>query len=203
MLEEPDQVALWLREAHAGSRQALGQLFDVCLGYLLLVARNEFDPKLQAKGAPSDLIQETYLEAQRDFAQFQGTSQEELQAWLRRLLLNNLSNFNRNFREAAKRTVNREVSFDFRGSGGQNLGQALSADTPSPSGHALANEERDALERALQRLPADYQRVIRLRYEEEKPFAEIADIMQRSPNAVRKLWARAIELLQKEMEPSP
>src|SRR5262249_45736682 len=35
-------------------------------GYLLVLAQRELDPDLRAKGGASDLVQETFLEAQRD-----------------------------------------------------------------------------------------------------------------------------------------
>ena len=57
-----------------------------------------------------------------------------------------------------------------------------------------------ALELAVARLPEDYRRVIQLRYHEERSFETIAELMERSPNAVRKLWSRAIERLQLEMD---
>jgi RNA polymerase sigma-70 factor, ECF subfamily len=192
-------LGAWLNDARAGSSEAFGKLFDVCHGYLLLVARGEFDVALQAKGGASDVVQDTFLEAQRDFAAFHGTTERELLAWLRRLLLNNLSNFSRDYRQTAKRSVRREVSFGDPGKG-QFAAGTPAADTLSPSDHAMAGEQRAALERALERLPADYRQVIRLRYEEERPFAEIAEIMKRSPNAVRKLWVRAMQNVREEMD---
>ncbi len=91
MKVEPDQKAvLWLEEARDGSPEAMGRLLEDYRQYLLLVAQRELDPALRAKGGASDLVQETFLEAQRDFPQFTGTRDDELRVWLRRLLLNNL-----------------------------------------------------------------------------------------------------------------
>jgi DNA-directed RNA polymerase specialized sigma24 family protein len=42
--------------------------------------------------------------------------------------------------------------------------------------------------------------VIELRHQEEHTFEEIAVVMQRSANAARKLWVRAIECLRKEID---
>src|SRR4051812_46159075 len=67
-----DRNIVSIRRARAGSHEALGQLLDGCRGYLLRIARDELDPRLQAKGGASDLVQETFLEAQRDFAAFTG-----------------------------------------------------------------------------------------------------------------------------------
>jgi len=67
----------------------------------------------------------------------------------------------------------------------------------------MAHEQAEALRRALERLPDDYRQVVTLRYQEGRPFAEIAERMQRSENAVRKLWFRAIERLQQELGTPP
>jgi RNA polymerase sigma-70 factor (ECF subfamily) len=202
MAVHPDDLAGQLAAARAGDAAALGELFRACHGYLLLVARGTLAPELQAKGSPSDLVQETFLEAQRDFAHFHGTSEDELLAWLRRLLLNNVANFTRRFRGTDKRSVDREVPLGAAGSD-HNLAAGLQADTPSPGGRAVARETAAALQRALERLPEDYRRVILLRYQEERSFEEIAALLGRTPNAARKLWARALERLHEEMGETP
>jgi RNA polymerase sigma factor (sigma-70 family) len=64
-------------------------------------------------------------------------------------------------------------------------------------------DERDAnLNAIIARMPDDYQQVLNLRYRENRAFEEIAATMNRSANAVRKLWARAIERLQEELDAS-
>ena len=191
-----------LTAARAGSREALGQALEACRNYLLLIAEGELAPELRAKGGASDLVQETFLEAQRDFAQFQGTTQAELLAWLRRALLNNLGNFTRHFCAAGKRAVAREVSLAGDGSSA-DAGGGLAAPLPSPSQEAMAREQAEGLRRALARLPDDYRQVLLLRYEGGHCFEEIGRQLGRSPEAARKLWARAVEHLQDEWEGDP
>ena len=191
-----------LAAARAGSREALGQVLQACRGYLLLLAERELDPELRAKGGASDLVQETFLEAQKDFSHFQGNSEEELRAWLRQILLHNLANFTRRYRATAKRRVGREVALDVSGSSADREGGLL-LDALSPSGLAIQEEQVQALRQALERLPDDYRRVILLHYQEQRPFEEIAPLMHRSYDAVRSLWARAIRRLRQEMEPPP
>lgn len=199
---QPNDVARWLPAARAGSREALGQALEAYRTYLLLIANRQIDPELRAKGGASDLVQETFLEAQRDFARFQGNSAEELQAWLRQLLLHNLANFARRYRETNKRQIGREVALEEETPSGEQ-GPGVPADTPSPSGQAIAHEQAAALEQALQQLPEDYREVILLRYQEGRSFPDIAQRLHRSENAVRKLWFRAIEQLQQALERSP
>ena len=95
--------------ARNGSKNALGDLLENYRNCLLLIAQQEIDPRLLTKGGASDLVQETFLEAQRDFAGFQGDSKEELLAWLRQLLRNNLANFARRYRNTRKPDQTRDA----------------------------------------------------------------------------------------------
>jgi RNA polymerase sigma-70 factor, ECF subfamily len=116
-------------------------------------------------------------------------------------LLHNLASFARRYRATSKRAVGREVGLEVASPSGEHE-RSIPADTPSPSGQAMAGEQAAAVAQAMERLPADYQRVIVLRYREGRPFAEIAQLMQRSDAAVRKLWFRAIDRLLQELDAS-
>jgi RNA polymerase sigma-70 factor (ECF subfamily) len=115
------------------------------------------------------------------------------------MLLNNLSNFARRYRNTEKRQVGRELPLAGETPSGQAWNEP-SAHLPTPSRQMLARERVEQLFSALARLPEDYRRVITLRYQEGRDFDEIAAAMDRSENAVRKLWFRAIERLEKELE---
>src|SRR5262245_40328741 len=62
---EPAEFVARLAMARAGEGEALGRVLDSCRGYLLMIARQELDAGLQAKGGASDLVQETFVDAQR------------------------------------------------------------------------------------------------------------------------------------------
>jgi RNA polymerase sigma-70 factor (ECF subfamily) len=144
----------------------------------------------------SDLVQETFLEAQRDFEHFHGHSQSELLAWLRQLLLHNLANLARHYRDTQKRDVGREVKLE---TGSPQSSNTLAARYPSPSAEAIANEAVAAVHQALERLPPDYRRVIALHYEQRLSFEEIGPLLQRSAYSARRLWTRAVERLRQEL----
>lgn len=194
MADTPLSFEQCLREARAGSRDALGRALQSYRTYLLEIARAEIDAALQAKGGASDLVQETFLEASRAFPRFQGSSAPELRAWLRCLLLRHVTKHGRRYRTTAKRRVGREVSLEAPGDWG--------ADLRTPSAGAVADEELSALERALARLPEDYRRVVHLRYREGRTFEEIGPLLGRSANAVRLLWLRAVERIKHELRPA-
>jgi RNA polymerase sigma-70 factor (ECF subfamily) len=77
------------------------------------------------------------------------------------------------------------------------------AATPTPSRELMTDEQTRVLYQAIARLPEDYRRILLLRYQEERSFEEIAVLMQRTANAARKLWGRAVERLQQELDLSP
>jgi RNA polymerase sigma-70 factor (ECF subfamily) len=191
-----------LAAARAGSREALGEALQAYRAYLLLIAQQELDPELRAKGSASDLVQETFLDAQRLLGTFEGTADGPWAAWLRELLLNNLADFVRRYRTTAKRRVSREVAQRADESGAERVGEAV-ADTPSPSVTAMAAEQTAALEGALDRLPDDYREVLLLRYQGDLSFEEIGRRLKRSANAARKLWLRALRKLEQELEAPP
>jgi RNA polymerase sigma-70 factor (ECF subfamily) len=187
-----------IRRARAGSPEALGQLLEGCRAYLQHVAHREVDPRLRAKGDASDLVQETFLEAQRDFAAFTGETEEELLAWLRHHLRYRISKFLRSHHGTAKREARREVPLEDDNSSAPR-GPALVSDQPSPSECALAGERDQLLERAIGQLPEEYRRVIDLRYRQGLPFEAIGAVLGRTENSARKLWGRAIERLGQEL----
>jgi RNA polymerase sigma-70 factor (ECF subfamily) len=176
----------------------LGLVFEIARHYLLEIANTELGSDLQAKAGGSDLVQQTFLEAQRDFGQFHGTSEGELRAWLRRILLNNVASFQRSYRQTEKRRVAKELSLGDADADGL-VAQGLARQLETPSGAAMARERRDAVERALSRLPEHYAEVLRLRQQEGLMFAEIGRRLDRSEEAAQKLWARALEQFEKEL----
>ncbi len=114
------------------------------------------------------------------------------------MLLNNLADFRRTYWGTQKRNAALEVELCGDGSSVDWCSQVKS-ELPSPSAEFTQLETMQEMARALQQLPEDYRRVIAYRYEENCSFEEIATRMQRTPNAVQKLFARAIDRLQSEM----
>lgn len=186
-----DLIPSLLKQARAGSTEAMGQVLEHCRHQLLLVANRKVGDDLQAKGGGSDIVQETFLEAQRDFSSFQGQDEVELRKWLCRIMLNNFHNFARQYRKTAKRSVGQEFSLDAlqrTEAAGLNL-----ADTgPSPSNLVARSEEAEALELALRSLPEHYRQVIQWRHRDRQSFSEIAQRLNRTEAATRKLWSRAL-----------
>jgi len=186
-----------LRAARGGSVEALGGLFESCRSYLLRIAHQELRPSLQAKLDAADLVQETFIEATRDFPHFQGETAAQLFGWLRGILRHNLTDLTRRF-ETCCRCLSQEVRLSGK------IGDVAGRSSPfiqqmTICEQLIAQEQRHALEDALQQLPLSYRQVLHLRYGEQRSFAEIGDQLRRSPEAARKLWHRALERLRQDM----
>jgi RNA polymerase sigma-70 factor (ECF subfamily) len=197
--QAPTHLDELIRDARGGSREALGRLLESYRPYLLLVANQEVNADLRAKVGPSDLVQDSFLEAQQDFAEFRGCSHAELAGWLRGILLHNLANQNRKFFATQRRQLQREVALDAGPLEGGRGGRDVISAQRTPRALAVAHEEVELLAAALARVPELYQRIIRLRHEEHSSFAEIGQLLGRSAEAARKLWFRAVELLRQEL----
>ncbi len=72
--------------------------------------------------------------------------------------------------------------------------------TASAETEALTNSARDDALTLLRRLPADQQNVLLLRVVADLPVADVAVILDRSPEAVRQLQHRAISRLRREVD---
>ena len=184
-----------LQAAQAGSNRDLGLLLETTRDYLLYVANHEFDVRLRQKIGPSDLVQETFVQAQAAFVRFQGSRESDVLRWLRRILLNKISDAQRQLHCSKKRNVAREQSLF--GTAQASAGQIADSHS-SPSKCAIAKEEEVAIRRLIDRLPEEYQQVIRLRNWERLRFNEIGQRMERSDESARKLWFRAIKRLRQE-----
>jgi RNA polymerase sigma-70 factor (ECF subfamily) len=189
-----------LRLARSGDATSLGNLLELYRPYLALLARLQIGRRLQGKVDSGDLVQETFLEAHRDFAQFRGGSESELVAWLRQILATNIANQVRRYYGTQRRDVRleRELAVELDQSS-RVLDNGLVASQSSPSQQAARREQAVILADGLARLPEDYREVIILRHLEELTFPEIGRRMGRTVDSVEKLWARALVRLRRAL----
>jgi RNA polymerase sigma-70 factor (ECF subfamily) len=198
---EPATVEQLLARAKEGDAQQRERLFEACRSYLALVARTQVEGWLQAKADASDLVQQTLLEAHRGFDRFEGRTEAEWLAWLRRILRHNAADLVRHYRGTDKRQARREVSFRQPGDDSQAAGAPEPAGRePTPSQQLVARDRDLQVAAALDRLSPDHREVIVLRNLERLPFDAVAERMGRTRPAVQMLWARAIKKLQEALE---
>ena len=188
-----------LAAARNGNRVALGEVFRRYEKTLLRIARGVLPADLQPKAGASDLLQDTFFEAQRDFRQFHGTTREELLAWLQCLLRNNWLNFVRAYRRREKRLIQREEPLCLEPWRANCSRLELATRAAGPGTDAIRNESTERCRRAIGGLPDDERMLLRLRFEECLTFSVIGARLDMSAEAARKLLGRTLRKLSGEL----
>src|SRR5262245_57599886 len=132
--------------------------------YLRLLARVHVSDQLGAKLDPSDIVQQTLLEAHRKRSQFRGKTEAEMAGWLRQLLACTLADAIR-ARDRAKRDIARERSLEQAiHQSSQQIEAWLAAEQSSPSQRVMRHEESMRLADALAKLPEAQREAVTMRY---------------------------------------
>lgn len=66
------------RAKTGADRSQIGQLLDIYRNYLILIAQGQINARMRLRVEASDVVQETFLEAHRDFPKFRGKTEGEL-----------------------------------------------------------------------------------------------------------------------------
>jgi RNA polymerase sigma-70 factor (ECF subfamily) len=158
------------------------------------------DGRLRGKVDPSDVVQDTLLKAFQHGEQLRGQTQEERQAWLRRILANTLADTVRRFLAGQKRDVGREQSLDEAVRQSSEHLQVWLADgrTP-PEDQAAQNERLLGLAEALAELPDDQREAVSLKHLHGFSVGEVARQMGKTTAAVAGLLRRGLESLRQRL----
>jgi RNA polymerase sigma-70 factor (ECF subfamily) len=129
-----------------------------------------------------DLSQETFLRAWRGIASFEG--QSEFFTWLWRIARNVVISHGRSESVRPKLVSN---------SGGEeeSVVHEPVAASPAPESRLVREDERRSLLRALRALPFEFREVLVLRDMEDRPYEEIAVLLQVPLGTVRSRLHRA------------
>lgn len=194
--QSPDSSSQFLlARARAGDGEALGQLLEQYRGYLMVLANRYLDHRLRKRIDPADLVQTTFLEAQRDLHSFRGEQTPVFIVWLRNILHNNLSAAVARHIVTQKRSVMNEVSQANQSGSQADLAALLPGSITSPSSKAIKLETSAALVDALQKLPDQQAMAVQLRYFDGMNLAEISAAMGKSEMAVGGLLKRGLKRL--------
>jgi len=189
-----------LRAARAGRPDALGKLLEYYRPYLRLLAKLQVATRLKKELDASDVVQETFLDAARDFPQFRGLSEPEFLAWLKRLLAANVADAHRRFLGTKKRNVLQESQvLELLDQSSAMLDQRMITRAASPSSSAERREEVVRLAAALERLRPAYHDVILLHHFQGMGFQQVAEQLGRSLDSVKNLWLRALVALKRQL----
>ena len=166
--------------------------------YLRVVAEARLDYRLRGQIDASDLVQQTLLQAHLAWHQYRGSSDEELVAWLRRILLRQILlrqmlHLMRDL-QREKREVRRERSLqDAIGNSTQRLEAWLAIDQASPSQRVMQVERAVAIAQAVQSLPDAQRNAVILYYWQGLTLSQIAEYLGRTVPSVAGLIHRGLK----------
>jgi len=162
--------------------------------YLLLLARLQLGDRPRNRIEPSDIVQQTLLEAHAQLDQFHGDD-SDLAAWLRQALVNNLRDAWRAMHRE-RRDIRREQALEEAvEQSSLRLEGMLIAAKSSPSERAVRNEELLRLADALIELPEVQREAIVLHHLQGCSLAETARRLDRTDAAVAGLLHRGLRKL--------
>lgn len=145
---------------------------------------------------PADVMQVTYLEAFIEIASYDPDRPEHFRSWLQRIAENNLRDALRGLQRQKRPQPDKRVAASGAGwDTASSLLDVLGVTSTTPSRHTNRKERSNRLDAALDALPEDYGRAVRLYDLQALPIDAVAREMGRSTGAVHMLRARAHERL--------
>jgi len=199
MTVEPSKLANWLTLARQGDDSARNHLFEACRSFVCVMARMQLHRRLQGKVDPSDVVQQSLLEAHCALNEFSGETPQEWLAWLKQIVKHNVIDTDKHYRGAEMRDLRKEQSMVALTPSGTEFSPVIADPGPSPSKLLFDAERELKLADAIEALPDDYRQVVILRNLERLPFENVAERMKRSRGACQMLWMRAVEMLKTQL----
>ncbi len=197
---KPDSAATCglLEQVARGDREALGDLLQRHRPRLYAFIEARLDVRLRSRLDPSDVVQEVHLEVARRMDDFLNRRPMPFHLWVRKTAYERLLKVQRDHRQRARRSVDREVALPDRSS--LLLARPLLAGGASPSQQLAAREFADRVSLAVAALAEVDREILLMRHMEELDYAEIACLLDIEPDAARKRYGRALLRLRKVLK---
>ena len=193
-----DDDAELLMQAARGDRAAFDKLVAGHRARLRQMVALRLDARIKSRVDPSDVIQETLVNAAQRFPEYVRTRPLPFYPWLRQIALDQLVRVHRRHLGAQRRSVRQETALAplLSDESVQQLAGRLLSRGSAPDRGLLRSETRRQVQSALERLAPDDREVLVLRYLEQLTGPEVAAILGISPSALRMRQLRALQRLQ-------
>ena len=176
---DPPPIADLAVRAAQGDAAAFDALIRTQLDRLRGHVQRRLGQRVRARIECEDVVQETVLKACTAIHNFVWTGEGPFFRWLARIAEHVI------WKASQKMDVPRLTL------------EPVAPGEPTPSTRSARQERAERLERAIADLSEDHRRVVRWTRLDGRPIAEVAELMNRSPNAVKKLLARALDELRR------
>ena len=194
LLDSSETMRLVQRAAH-GDDRAWQRLMTEHRARLRRMVAVRLDHRLQGRVDPSDVLQESYIDATRRLAEYAGNPTMPFFLWLRFLAGQRLLEQHRRHLGAKARDAGRELSLyhgSFPEATTADLARHLLGKLSTPSQAAIRLEQKLRLEEALNSLDPIDREILALRHFEQLSNGETADVLGIDKSAASKRYARAL-----------
>jgi RNA polymerase sigma-70 factor, ECF subfamily len=202
---EPE-TSLLVERAAVGDNQAWERLMSDHRARLSRMVALRMDRRLQGRIDPSDVIQESYIDAARRLSEYAKNPTMPFFLWLRLLVGQRLMEQHRRHLGAQARDASRDVSLyqgDFPEATTADLATHLLGNTSTPSRIAIRSEQQLHLQRALESLDPIDREILVLRHFEQLSNGEAAEVLGLDKSAASKRYTRALIRLKDVLTSTP
>jgi RNA polymerase sigma-70 factor (ECF subfamily) len=201
--EDLDELAGRLRR---GDQEALAVLFARYRDRLWRMIDFRMDHRLTGRVDPDDVLQEAYLATADRMKGFDGNGSTPPFVWLRRMVLQTLTDLHRRHLGAQMRSAGREVVMEgcrYPQSTSASMAALFVAHLTSPSQAAVRAETLDRVEEAVAGMDPLDREVLALRHFEELDNCEVAQVLGIQQKAASIRYVRALKRLKTVLAQMP
>jgi len=191
-------------DSTGGQPSALIDWFDQYRDRLRTMVALRLDRRMTGRIDPSDVLQETYLEAAQRWADYQRQPDLSPYLWLRFLTMQRLLILHRRHLQTQSRDAARDVSLDMAAMdvSSDGLARCLIDSGTSPSQNALRADDYARLHHALEQMDVMDREVLSLRHFEQLSNDEAAQVLEIQSGAASQRYYRALHRLKELLTPS-
>jgi RNA polymerase sigma-70 factor (ECF subfamily) len=187
-----------VQRIRSGDATALAELMELSRGQLLATAARKMSDVLKRSVEPDDVVQETITCCLKTFPALDCTALDPM-PWIHQVLERRVVDAHRHF-AAQKRSADKGVSLSGATDSSPGLIDMLVASMTSASQAFARSRREERLMRAMLQLTQEQQDALRMRYVENRPSKEIAEVLQKSDGAVRVMLTRSLRQLEELLD---
>ena len=172
------------------NKASLGALLEYYRPLLERLSSQRVGRRLGAKVSSSEVAQITLVSAAERFGDFRGDTPEQFRAWLCTILQNEITDHTRRFLVSQCRAVSRESPLPH---------DLVQEESLRPSQICSSREQVVKLLQAVENLPEELRSIVRMRYQQDMTFTDIAASLGLPPATARRRWLQAVEQIEQSM----
>jgi RNA polymerase sigma-70 factor, ECF subfamily len=203
MSDSVSDIAPLLEKLRAGEQDALARLFDTYRPQLRRMVELRLDPRLGARVAPSDVLQQAYVDSLSRYEHFFKREGASFYVWLRLVVNQSLVDVHRRHLAAKMRDAGHEAAAPWTAATSVSLARHLVAQMESPSQIVRKEETLGQVQAALETLDPLDREILTLRHFEELGNNEVAELLGLAKAAASNRYVRALGRLREALAKVP